>query len=78
MLIGLPVSGKDKMYDVAQFIKSKREDHDNGCGPTERADLDAFRLERVLSTSGALVRDVLRIGLADCPNGHEFKQRNTR
>jgi hypothetical protein len=32
------------MYDVARFVKSKREDWDNGCGPTERADLDAMLL----------------------------------
>jgi len=49
------------MYDVAQFVKSKREDWDNGCGPTERADLDAFRYERTRSDAGTAVRMALRM-----------------
>ena len=43
------------MYDVAKFIPSKREDWDNGCGPTYRADLDALRYERTRSPMGEIV-----------------------
>ena len=56
------------MYDVAPFVKSKREDWDNGCGPTERADFDALRYERTRSLAGTAVRVALRMGHADCPN----------
>ena len=44
------------MYDVARFVPSKREDWDNGCGPTERADLDALRYERTHSPMGEVMR----------------------
>ena len=44
------------MYDVAKFISAKREDWDNGCGPTERADLEALRYERAMSLAGVAVR----------------------
>jgi hypothetical protein len=47
------------MYEVASFIPSKREDWDNGCGNTERADLDSFRFARVRSPMGAVVRRYL-------------------
>jgi hypothetical protein len=47
------------MYDVAKYIKPKREDWDNGCGATERADLEAFRCERTRSAAGQLVRERL-------------------
>jgi len=54
------------MYDVAQFVKSKREDWDNGCGPTERAALDAFRYERTRSDAGTAVRMALRPSSGPC------------
>ena len=59
---------EDEMYDVARFVKAKKEDFDNGCGPTERADLDALRYERTRSPAGDEVRKALRMGIADCPN----------
>ena len=52
---------EDEMYDVARFVKAKKEDFDNGCGPTERADLDALRYERTRSPAGDEVRKALRM-----------------
>jgi hypothetical protein len=57
-----------EMYDVARFVKPKREDWDNGCGQTERADMDALRYERTQSPTGEAVRVALRMGHIDCPN----------
>jgi len=34
------------MYNVAKFIKCKKEDWDNGCAQTEKKDLEALRYER--------------------------------
>ena len=56
------------MYDVARFVKSKREDWDNGCGQTKRADVDALRYERTRSPAGDAVRAHLRMGYTECPN----------
>ena len=56
------------MYDVARFVKAKREDWDNWCHePTDMADATAFRYARE-AIAGDAVRSALRMGIADCPN----------
>ena len=47
------------MYDVKRFVKSKREDWDNGCMNMERTDLDYFRYERTHSAMGDVMREYL-------------------
>jgi len=44
------------MYDVAKFIKPKKEDWDNGCGPTQQADMEAVRYERTRGIMGEIMR----------------------
>ena len=48
------------MYDVKRFVKSKREDWDNGCMNMERTDLDYFRYERTHSAMGDVMREYLK------------------
>jgi hypothetical protein len=56
------------MYDVARFVKPKREDWDNGCHePTDTADDAAFRYARE-AIAGEAVRGALKMGIVDCPN----------
>lgn len=46
-------------YEVEKFVKPKKEDYDNGCGPAQRADDDALRYERTRGEVGKTMQDYL-------------------